>query len=115
MRDLLYTDASYLNRSQAQLVCIARALALRPGLLLMDEPTRLLDSMGRDRGRSDLRPSERKGLTVTVAVHCAQMAGRIAEETAMMEDGTVLEWGRAGDLFYASAAPAHQASSAQIA
>ena len=35
-RDLLYTDASYLNRSQAQLVCIARALALRPGLLLMD-------------------------------------------------------------------------------
>lgn len=98
-RDLLYTDASYLNRSQAQLVCIARALALRPGLLLMDEPTRLLDSMTSMKVE-DMMFNLKKDCTIVVAVHSPQMAGRIAEETAMMEDGTVLEWGRTSDLFY---------------
>ena len=98
-RDLLYTDASYLNRSQAQLVCIARALALRPGLLLMDEPTRLLDSMTSMKVE-DMMFNLKKDCTIVVAVHSPQMAGRIAEETAMMEDGTVLEWGCTSDLFY---------------
>ena len=42
----------------------------------------------------------RKECTMVVAVHSPQMAGRIAEESAMMEDGRVLEWGRTSDLFY---------------
>ena len=48
----------------------------------------------------DMLFSLRKECTMVVAVHSPQMAGRIAEETAMMEDGTVLEWGRTSDLFY---------------
>lgn len=98
-RDLLYTDSNHLTRGQAQLVCIARALALRPGLLLLDEPTRLLDAMTSIKVE-DMLFSLRKECTMVVAVHSPQMAGRIAEETAMMEDGTVLEWGRTSDLFY---------------
>ena len=42
----------------------------------------------------------KKECTMVVAVHTPQMAGRIAEETAMMEDGTVLEWSRTSDLFF---------------
>jgi phosphate transport system ATP-binding protein len=98
-RDLLYTDASLLARGQAQLICIARALALRPGLLLLDEPTRLLDAMTSIKVE-DMLFNLRKDCTMVVAVHSPQMAGRIAEETAMMEDGTILEWGRTSDLFY---------------
>lgn len=97
--DMLYTDSSRLTRGQAQLTCIARALALRPGLLLLDEPTRLLDAMTSIKVE-DMLFSLRKECTMVVAVHSPQMAGRIAEETAMMEDGTVLEWGRTSDLFY---------------
>lgn len=98
-RDLLYEDASRLTRGQAQLTCIARALAQRPGLLLLDEPTRLLDAMTGMKVEA-LIHALRKECTMVVAVHSPQMAGRIAEESAMMEDGRVLEWGRTSDLFY---------------
>ncbi len=98
-RDLLYTDAALLTRAQAQLICIARALALRPGLLLLDEPTRLLDAMTSSK-IEDILFNLREDCTMVMAVHSPQMAGRIAEETAMMEDGTILEWGRTSDLFY---------------
>ena len=37
---------------------------------------------------------------MVIAVHTPQMAGRLAEEAAMMEDGAILEWGRTSDLFY---------------
>ena len=97
--DLLYEDASRLTRGQAQLTCIARALAQRPGLLLLDEPTRLLDAMTGMKVEA-LIHALRKECTMVVAVHSPQMAGRIAEESAMMEDGRVLEWGRTSDLFY---------------
>ena len=98
-RDMLYLDASALTRAQAQLTCIARALALKPGLLLLDEPTRLLDTMTSIKVE-DMLFNLKKVCTMVVAVHTPQMAGRIAEETAMMEDGTVLEWGSTSDLFY---------------
>ena len=98
-KDMLYLDASALTRSQAQLTCIARALALRPGLLLLDEPTRLLDAMTSIKVE-DMLFKLKKECTMVVAVHTPQMAGRIAEETAMMEDGTVLEWSRTSDLFF---------------
>lgn len=98
-RDLFYLDASVLTRSQAQLICIARALALKPGLLLLDEPTRLLDTMTAVKVE-DMLFKLKNECTMVISVHSPQMAGRIAEETAMMEDGTVLEWGRTSDLFY---------------
>lgn len=98
-RDMLYLDASALTRAQAQLTCIARALALKPGLLLLDEPTRLLDTMTSVKVE-DMLFKLKKECTMVVAVHTPQMAGRIAEETAMMEEGTVLEWGSTSDLFY---------------
>lgn len=98
-RDMLYTDSSRLSRSQAQLVCIARALALKPGLLLLDEPTRLLDTMTSIKVE-DILFKLKKECTMVVAVHTPQMAGRIAQETAMMEEGTILEWGSTSDLFY---------------
>ena len=98
-KDMLYLDAYALTRSQAQLTCIERALALKPGLLLLDEPTRLLDTMTSIKVE-DMLFKLKKECTMVVAVHTPQMAGRIAEETAMMEDGTVLEWSRTSDLFY---------------
>ena len=98
-KDMLYLDAYALTRSQAQLTCIARALALKPGLLLLDEPTRLLDTMTSIKVE-DMLFKLKKECTMVVAVHTPQMAGRIAKETAMMEDGTVLEWSRTSDLFY---------------
>lgn len=98
-KDLLYVDAGQLTRGQAQLTCIARALALKPGLLLLDEPTRLLDSVTAMKVE-DMLYNLRKECTMVIAVHSPRMAGRIAEETVMMEDGTVLEWGKTSDLFF---------------
>lgn len=98
-KDLLYVDAATLSRGQKQLVCIARALALKPGLLLLDEPTRLLDSVTAMKVE-DMLYHLRRECTMVIAVHSPRMAGRIAEETVMMEDGTVLEWGRTSDLFF---------------
>lgn len=98
-KDLLYVDAGQLSRGQAQMTCIARALATKPGLLLLDEPTRLLDSVTSMKVEEMLY-NLRRECTMVVAVHSPQMAGRFADETAMMENGTVLEWGRTSDLFY---------------
>ena len=98
-KDLLYVDGGQLTRGQAQLTCIARALSLKPGLLLLDEPTRLVDSVTA-RKVEDMLSRLRRECTMVVAVHSPQMAGRIAEETVMMEDGAVLEWGRTSDLFF---------------
>ena len=98
-RDMLDMDVSRLTLSQGQLVCMARALALQPGLLLLDEPTRLVDTMTSLK-MEEIFFSLKKECTMVIVVHAPQQAGRIADETAMMEDGTVLEWGKTSDLFY---------------
>lgn len=98
-RDELRLDASELTRSQAQVVCIARSLCPKPQLLLMDEPTRMTDTMTSIR-LEEMLFNLKKDCTVVSAVHSPQLAGRIADKTAMMEEGEILEWGKTSDLFF---------------
>ena len=70
---------------------------MEPGLLLMDEATRVLDSV------SVLRLEEalgavKKHCTIVLATNALQQAGRLADETALLMDGEVVEWGRTDEL-----------------
>ena len=97
-RDLLYTDASYLNRSQAQLVCIARALAVEPEVLLMDEPTSALDPISTS--KIEELCMELKGkYTIVIVTHNMQQALRIADTTAFFLLGDMVEVGATDQLF----------------
>ncbi len=98
-KDELRSDAHDLTRSQAQVICIARSLCLHPELLLMDEPTRMTDTMTSIR-LEEMLFNLKKDCTVVIAVHSPQLAGRIADKTAMMEEGQILEWGKTSDLFF---------------
>ena len=94
---MLEIRASSLPMPQQQLICICRALAMEPGLLLMDEATRVLDSV------SVLRLEEalgtvKKHCTIVLATNALQQAGRLADETALLMDGEVVEWGRTDEL-----------------
>ena len=98
-RDMLYTDSSRLTRGQAQLSC-ARGARAAAGPAAAGRAHTPAGRHDQHQGGGHCSFSLRKECTMVVAVHSPQMAGRIAEETAMMEDGTVLEWGRTSDLFY---------------
>ncbi len=94
---MLELKASSLTTAQQQIVCICRALALEPGLLLMDEPSRVLDSVAVMR-LEEAMSSLKKRCTIVLATNLLQQAGRIADETALLMDGCVVEWGRTDEM-----------------
>lgn len=95
---LLAQNAATLPPARQQLVCICRTLALEPGLLLMDEPSRFLDTVSvliLEEALFNLK----KSCTVVYATPVLQQAGRLADETALLIGGEIVEWGSTGDLF----------------
>lgn len=94
---LLAMKASVLSEPQKQIVCICRALAMEPQFLLMDEPTRPLDPVSVMRVEEALTNLKKK-CSLLMSTRTLQQAGRIADETALLMDGEVVEWGRTGDL-----------------
>ncbi|NPE23504.1 phosphate ABC transporter ATP-binding protein PstB [Fusibacter sp. A2] len=98
VKDRLKKSALGLSGGQQQRLCIARALAVEPDVLLMDEPTSALDPI------STLRIEElvnelKENYTIVIVTHNMQQAGRISDQTAFFLNGEVIEFSDTVDLF----------------
>ena len=98
VKDRLKRSALGLSGGQQQRLCIARALAVEPEILLMDEPTSALDPISTLK-IEDLMGELKKNYTVVIVTHNMQQATRIADYTAFFLVGEVLEYAPTTDLF----------------
>lgn len=96
----LKTPAFGLSGGQQQRLCIARALAVEPEVLLMDEPTSALDPVSTLK-IEDLMDSLKEKYTVAIVTHNMQQAARIADYTAFFLVGELVEYAPATELFTA--------------
>lgn len=90
VKDRLKTSALGLSGGQQQRLCIARALAVDPEVLLMDEPTSALDPIATAK-IEDLMQELKKKYTIVIVTHSMQQAARISDETAFFLLGEVIE------------------------
>jgi len=100
--------ADRLAAGQRQRLCIARALALRPRVLLLDEPTRWLHPADSARVEAVIG-SLREEVTVLVSAVDASQAGRLADDVALLDQGRLVEHGPAAEVFTNPRQPATQA------
>ena len=98
VKDRLKRSALGLSGGQQQRLCIARALAVEPEILLMDEPTTALDPISTLK-IEDLMGELKKNYTVVIVTHNMQQATRIADYTAFFLVGEVVEYAPTTDLF----------------
>lgn len=90
VRDRLHGSAMALSGGQQQRLCIARALAASPSVLLLDEPTSSLDPVGTQR-IEELLYELRGSMTIIVVTHNLQQAARISDSTAFLLEGALVE------------------------
>lgn len=98
VKDRLKRSALGLSGGQQQRLCIARALAVEPEILLMDKPTSALDPISTLK-IEDLMGELKKNYTVVIVTHNMQQATRIADYTAFFLVGEVVEYAPTTDLF----------------
>lgn len=98
VRDRLKKPALGLSGGQQQRLCIARALAVEPEILLMDEPTSALDPVSTQK-IEELMKILRRTYAVVLVTHNLQQAVRTAEQTAFFLDGEVVEAGDTAEVF----------------
>ena len=87
-----------LSGGQQQRLCIARALAMQPEILLMDEPTSALDPIASSK-IEELINDLKKNLTVIIVTHNMQQAARVSDYTAFMYLGDLIEFGPTNQIF----------------
>ena len=87
-----------LSGGQQQRLCIARALAMQPEILLMDEPTSALDPLASSK-IEELISDLKKNLTVIIVTHNMQQAARVSDYTAFMYLGELVEFGQTAQIF----------------
>lgn len=97
-KDRLKKSALGLSGGQQQRICIARALAVQPEVLLMDEPTSALDPISTIK-IEDLMEELKKKYTVVVVTHNMQQAVRVSDYTAFFLVGEMVEFGETKSLF----------------
>ena len=98
VKDRLKKSALGLSGGQQQRLCIARALAVQPEVLLMDEPTSALDPISTAK-IEDLMESLKKQYTVVVVTHNMQQATRVSDYTAFFLLGDLIEFGTTQQVF----------------
>ena len=98
VKDRLKKSALGLSGGQQQRLCIARALAVHPEVLLMDEPTSALDPISTAK-IEDLMESLKKKYTVVVVTHNMQQATRVSDYTAFFLLGDLIEFGTTKQVF----------------
>ncbi len=98
VKDRLHQNALGLSGGQQQRLCIARALAVDPEILLMDEPTSALDPRATLR-IEDLIDDLRGKYTIIIVTHNMQQAARVSDFTAFMYEGTMIEYGETTAMF----------------
>lgn len=96
--DKLGSSGTGLSGGQQQRLCIARAIATEPDVLLMDEPTSALDPLSTLRIEELVRDLKKR-FTVVIVTHNMQQAARISDYTAFMYLGELVEFGRTDELF----------------
>jgi phosphate transport system ATP-binding protein len=103
-RDRLDDSATALSGGQQQRLCIARALATRPRVLLLDEPTASLDPLSTQKVEElvyDLRTT----VTVVIITHNLQQAARVSDSTAFLLMGELIEFASTSEMFAAPRDP----------
>ena len=98
LKDRLKKSALGLSGGQQQRLCIARALAVEPEVLLMDEPTSALDPISTAK-IEDLAAELKKQFTIVIVTHNMQQAVRISDRTAFFLLGEMVEFGATESLF----------------
>lgn len=98
VKDRLKKSALGMSGGQQQRLCIARALAVQPEVLLMDEPTSALDPISTAK-IEDLAIELKKDYTIIMVTHNMQQAVRISDKTAFFLMGEMIEFGNTEDIF----------------
>ncbi|HEV8340874.1 MAG TPA: phosphate ABC transporter ATP-binding protein PstB [Candidatus Binatia bacterium] len=98
VKDNLHKSASDLSGGQQQRLCIARALAVEPEVLLMDEPCSALDPISTAK-IEELIHELKDTFTIVIVTHNMQQAARVSDHTAFFYLGELIEFGETGKLF----------------
>jgi phosphate transport system ATP-binding protein len=98
VKDRLQAPAVSLSGGQQQRLCIARALAVQPEVLLMDEPASALDPLATAK-IEDLILELKREYTIVIVTHNMQQAARISDETAFLYLGELIEFGATAKIF----------------
>ena len=98
VKDVLKKSALGLSGGQQQRICIARALAVQPEILLMDEPTSALDPISTLK-IEELMEQLKQKYTVVVVTHNMQQAARVSDDTAFFLVGDLVEFGSTKQMF----------------
>ena len=98
VKDRLHESALGLSGGQHQRLCIARAIAVHPEIILMDEPCSALDPRSTTR-IEDLIGELREEYTIIIVTHNLQQAARVSDYTAFLYEGELIEYGPTKELF----------------
>ena len=98
VKDRLDDSALNLSGGQQQRLCIARALAMEPEVILMDEPCSALDPVSTAR-IEDLMYELKQNYTIVIVTHNMQQASRVSDYTAFLESGRLIEYGDTDEVF----------------
>jgi phosphate transport system ATP-binding protein len=100
LKDKLKRSAMSLSLEQKQRLCIARLIAVKPDVLLMDEPCSTLDPQATAR-IEELMYELKRAYTIIIVTHSMQQAARISDDTGFMLLGELIEFGKTKDVFTA--------------
>ena len=98
VKDVLKRQGTSLSGGQQQRLCIARALAINPSVVLMDEPTSALDPISTSRIETLIRELKEQ-VTVIIVTHNMQQASRVSDKTAFLLSGKLIEYGKTSHIF----------------
>jgi len=98
LKDRLRKSALTLSLEEKQRLCIARTLAVKPGIILMDEPCSALDPIATLKIEETARALKER-YTIVIVTHNMQQAARVSDDTGFMLLGRLIEFGRTGDIF----------------
>lgn len=98
VKDNLHKKGTFLSGGQQQRLCIARAIAMEPEILLLDEPTSALDPIS-TASIEELLYELKKNFTIIIVTHNMQQAGRVSDKTAFFYLGELIEYDETRDMF----------------
>ncbi len=98
VKDRLHDSGTSLSGGQQQRLCIARAIAVSPEVILMDEPCSALDPIATAR-IEELITDLRRNYTIVIVTHSMQQAARVSQKTAFFHLGTLVEQGETDQIF----------------